>query len=266
VAFAGFLADTVSGASVRTMNPGQLAGALLYVGIVSFLVYGGLVYLFCRLGYLQRRRAFSPPTDAEVAALRDSTSARVTVLVPSYREEALLVRQALLSAALQTYPHRRVVLLIDDPPNPHGAEEQARLAAARRMPYEVQERSCWTSAGDFNARLRFARRAEEFDARREADDLAGLYDQLADWFEEQACLLERWDHTDELFAEQTLQARRVSTGRRPRSYAAAQGAATCPDEADLLRHYRWLILRCESRSPCSSGSGTRTSRTRPTRR
>jgi cellulose synthase (UDP-forming) len=239
VAFAGFLAETASGPSVQSMNPGQLAGALLYVGIVSFLVFGGIVYLLCRLGHLRRRRAFSPPTDADLAAICDSTSARVTVLVPSYREEARVVRQALLSAALQTYPHRRVVLLIDDPPNPSGAEERARLAAARRLPHEVAE----LLSGPREQLSRECVRAHarsvlgEFDARREAYHLAELYDRLAVWFEEQASLFEHGDHTDVLFAEQTLHA----PARKHRATAAQlRHRDACPDKADLLRHYRWL--------------------------
>jgi cellulose synthase (UDP-forming) len=239
VAFAGFLAETASGPSVQSMNPGQLAGALLYVGIVSFLVFGGIVYLLCRLGHLRRRRAFSPPTDADLAAICDSTSARVTVLVPSYREEARVVRQALLSAALQTYPHRRVVLLIDDPPNPSGAEERARLAAARRLPHEVAELLSGPREQLSRECVRAYARSVlgEFDARREAYHLAELYDRLAVWFEEQASLFEHGDHTDVLFAEQTLHA----PARKHRATAAQlRHRDACPDKADLLRHYRWL--------------------------
>ena len=42
----------------------------------------------------------------------------VVVLVPSFREDPRTIRQTLLSAALQDYPNRRVVLLLDDPPLP----------------------------------------------------------------------------------------------------------------------------------------------------
>ena len=60
----------------------------------------------------------------------------LTVLVPSYREDARVVRQTLLSAALQEYPDLRIVLLIDDPPSPndpaHGVlDECPRLARTR---------------------------------------------------------------------------------------------------------------------------------------
>ncbi len=79
------------------------------------------------------------------------------------------------------------------------------------------------------------------DARCEAHDLAWLYDRLAGWFEEQASRLERRDHVDELFAEQTLHAparKHRETAAQLRHSAACRDA--CPDEADLLCHYRWL--------------------------
>ena len=41
----------------------------------------------------------------------------LTAIIPSYKEERRVIRQTLLSAALQEFPNIRVVLLIDDPPN-----------------------------------------------------------------------------------------------------------------------------------------------------
>jgi hypothetical protein len=56
-----------------------------------------------------------------------------TVLIPCYVKEARVVRRSLVSAALQEYPRRQVVLLIDDPPVPGNDHDAARLAAARAL-------------------------------------------------------------------------------------------------------------------------------------
>jgi hypothetical protein len=42
----------------------------------------------------------------------------LTVLIPSYKEEPKVVWRTVMSAALQEFPGLRVVVLIDDPPNP----------------------------------------------------------------------------------------------------------------------------------------------------
>ncbi len=66
-------------------------------------------------------RVFLPgqePSSGDVAVIDDffsSASPRLTALIPSYREDARVVRNTLLSVALQEYADLRVVLLIDDP-------------------------------------------------------------------------------------------------------------------------------------------------------
>ena len=55
-------------------------------------------------------------------------------MVPSYKEERRVVWETLLSAALQEYPNRWVVLLIDDPVMPLTPQDAAGLARARARP------------------------------------------------------------------------------------------------------------------------------------
>jgi hypothetical protein len=109
--------------------------AAIYLVLVSALVYGGLVYQVSRLAWLRRMRAgeaaMSQPAEWDREAEDAARQASVVVLVPSYKEEAAIVRQTLLSAALQDHPNRRVVLLIDDPPNPTDPDDRASLDAMR---------------------------------------------------------------------------------------------------------------------------------------
>src|SRR4029434_10631423 len=80
-----------------------------------------------------------PAGDAALASIyREADPPLITILVPSYMEDERVVRRTLLSAALQTYPRRRVVLLIDDPPAPATMRDAARLEATRRLPAQMQ--------------------------------------------------------------------------------------------------------------------------------
>src|SRR5262249_562453 len=112
--------------------------ALLYVALASVLVYGSLVYLFARWGHLTRLRNHRPPSDAELDAFRLEAVPMVTSLVPSYKEDRGVVRKTLLSAALQDYPRRSVVLLLDDPPVPTSVQDAKALEEMRQIPTNIE--------------------------------------------------------------------------------------------------------------------------------
>src|SRR5207245_6289838 len=93
-----------------------------------------------RLGHFNRLRQHRRATDDELDRFfHGPRPAAVTILVPSYKEDPLVVRRTLLSAALQDYPWRRVVLLIDDPPHPSQASDIPLLTAARGLAAEIHE-------------------------------------------------------------------------------------------------------------------------------
>lgn len=117
---------------------GRLLESILFFGLTAMLVYGNLCYQVARLGRLQRtqtrpRSALTPASHF----IHDSAPA-LTILVPSYKEEISVIRQTLLSAALQDYPNKRVVLLLDDPPAPKTAQERKALWAGRNLPFELR--------------------------------------------------------------------------------------------------------------------------------
>jgi hypothetical protein len=106
---------------------------IVYVLVTSALALSALLYLVARQGALYRTRAHRRVPRAVIDESFDLLLPTMTVLVPSYREEVAVVRKTLLSAALQEYPFLRVVLLLDDPPNPKEPEHIASLDAARRL-------------------------------------------------------------------------------------------------------------------------------------
>src|SRR5262249_33877296 len=156
---------------------------------VVFLIYGGLVYEFSRRGYFARLLRHRPEPVTEVWARLERHAPPVTILGPSYKEDARVGRAALLSAALQYYPNPRVLLLIDHPPSPTDDEDRQRLDESRALPGDIMALLA-------PLRLRFeaerrsaeARMANAEPGRRavEASTLVRLYDEAARWFEAQA--------------------------------------------------------------------------------
>src|SRR5215467_4599974 len=165
---------------------GTMFAQSLFLAIVGFLIYGGLVYQLARLGYLRRLMRHRAAGDVQLRRFFHSAHApSVTVLVPSYREDPQVVRRTLLSAALQDYPNRRVVLLIDDPSNPSRPQDIELLAAARSLPDEIEEMLRKPAEHFADAQSRLSKRLARgpLDATGESLALAQLYREAASWFE-----------------------------------------------------------------------------------
>src|SRR4051794_8506948 len=140
----------------------QILEGAVYVALVSLLMYGALVYLCARHGYLQRlaeHRRGAPP--GGLPTFDKDESPRVEILVPSYKEDARVVRQTLLSAALQDHPNKAVVLLIDDPPGPTARDDIAALAAVRALPDDLARLLAEPATRAAAACLAFERRRAE---------------------------------------------------------------------------------------------------------
>jgi cellulose synthase (UDP-forming) len=236
---AGFLAS-----ALREGDDLAAAYAALYLALVSLLVYGSLVYLVARWGHLARLVTHRRASDAELAAFRSRAVPAVTILVPSYKEDARVVRKTLLSAALQDYPRRSVVLLIDDPPVPATRADAQALDEVRRLPAEVERLLA-------PMRDRAVRALAEFEATRLttpeciAATARGLADRLRDvgeWFADQARQYEVRDHSDRLFVELTflVDSRRF---QRDAEALASRADAGALDVRMLRDEYRRLARR-----------------------
>ncbi len=225
---------------------GTSLGQALFLGIVGFLIYGGLVYQLARIGYLRRLLSHRPAGEQELHCFfqrRDVPA--VSILVPSYKEDPGVVRRTLLSAALQDYPNRRLVLLIDDPSHPTHPQDVERLMAARALPGELQE-SLGKPAehfGDALDGLRARIALGPLDPQEERQGLAQLYLDAATWFEEEEIAYAAVDHADALFVELTF-------GRPAREYREKadrlDGEALRPGwprPQDLLEAYERLVAR-----------------------
>src|SRR4051794_33096660 len=201
----------------------HIVEAAVYVALVPLLIYGALVYLCARHGYLRRiadhRRAVRA---GSVCTFDEDRPPAVVILVPSYKEDARVVRQTLLSAALQDHANKAVVLLIDDPPRATGGEDSAALAAVRALPNELAQLLAEPAARAAAACRAFeGRRAEVAALRRpgaggepdqcsffraEAARAAAAYRDIALWLAAQARRHRGRAHPDAFFVERVLRA------------------------------------------------------------
>lgn len=223
----------------------RLPEIALYFALVGFLVYGNFGYQLARLGYFKR---LSNHGDAAPSELREfaSSAPPLTILVPSYKEEVGVIRQTLLSAALQQYPHKRVVLLLDDPPHPGTSQDRDSLSAARQLPGEIAGLLQEPAEYFDHALLQFQRRrgTTTFVAAEEYLELAGVYRNAARYFEMLADTCPSTTHTDVWFTEKILR----EPGRALHQRAATLLRMTTiredlgRDEVDIIleRDYRYL--------------------------
>ena len=195
---------------------------LTFVGVFGFLIYGNLLYQICRLFYFNRLRNHRPTKLAETENIwRDKNAPWVTMLIPSYKEEIGVIRQSLLSCALQEYPHRRVTLLIDNPPHPSNAKDLIMLEKTRKLPGEIQsllDRQAHiyrTAYEEFQMRLS----SYSFSVNDEAEKLVELQYQMAQWFANRALEESVSSHADALFIELTFRRRSDKELKRAEDFA-----------------------------------------------
>jgi cellulose synthase/poly-beta-1,6-N-acetylglucosamine synthase-like glycosyltransferase len=227
---------------------GSAVAALAAFCVAASLLYGNVAHQLASLGHLKHRASCERSSGHESSRfpgtthVDDEVTGAITVLVPSYKENLHLVRQTLLSVALQEHPHRRVVLLIDDPPFPKNQDDLQALIAARRLPRELQllldrpNRRLQRAFDDFQLR----KTDSTLDLVEETRLVAALYEEVAAWFLKQAADTQVGDHLDSAFAEKVLLARactftdcatRINQGLRAgRSLSAMR----------LLKEYRRL--------------------------
>jgi cellulose synthase (UDP-forming) len=239
-----FLRDIAASASTTT-SPRHWLELAGFTVIIVFLIYGNLGYQLTRIGYLQRRSRHRPAERAELESCHDRACEPLVFLVPSYREEARIVRQTLLSAALQEHPNRRVVLLIDDPFRFDDPDALAALVAVRDLAASLDEQMAAAASPFRSARAAFLERARRgaFVATDEAAAVAALYREAAGVFECEAALWECADHTDRFFVETVLhQPARAHRARADEWLQRARGGAELDREALEHEHARLAAI------------------------
>lgn len=219
--------------------------AIGYLIVVTFLTFSALLYLVARQGALQRFQKHVRVPRAELDRHFAENQPSITVLVPSYAEEPEVVRMTLLSAALQEFPSMRVVLLVDDNPNPKDPEVAAKLAATRALGTEIAAQLAEPRTRFSDALLHYELTENgAFATASDALDLAEHYVWAAEWLHAQADAHGVEDHVDLFFADQVLRAlgdELVLTAQAVEA-AVEEGASLSSERiAQLYRRLAWTF-------------------------
>jgi cellulose synthase (UDP-forming) len=219
--------------------------AVGYLVVVTFLTFSALMYLVARQGALQRFKRHVRVPRAELDRHFATNQPSITVLVPSYAEEPEVVRMTLLSAALQEYPSMRVVLLLDDNPNPADPAVADRLNATRALADDITALLAEPRSRFTDALLRYELNGDEtFVAPHTALELASEYAWAAEWLHGQAEAHAIGDHVDLFFADQVLRgmADELALIGDAVEAAVADGASLSSDRvAQLYRRLAWTF-------------------------
>ena len=217
-----------------------------YMVIMSLLACSALAYLTTRLGYYSRTRTHRRATRSELSQPFEQSAPSLTVLIPSYQEDERVNRMTLLSAALQEYPDLELVLLIDDPPEPQYRGPAEMLAAALRLPHEIE-----TLLGEPLSRFQTALDAFEtkhiIDGDTTDADLGAVateYEHAAQWFASYGAAYEVIDHADRFLVDQVLLSlsHDMTTNAQALRAAADEGAGLTREHLRyLLRRLTWIF-------------------------
>ena len=214
----------------------------MYLVIVTVLTASSLAYLLSRLGFFYRTRSHHRASRAVLERFYDIATPTLTTIIPSYQEEAPVIRNTLLSAALQEYPSKRIVLLVDDPPTPRTEQARELLRAARALPGEIEQ--LLAAPG-----RRFARALDNFEAEFDCGarpgfpvmvDLIQNYDAAVGWLENLAVQQEIADHADVSSPTRWCCGCPSRCARSPWRCASRWPKVSCSSPSQLRRLYRRL--------------------------
>ena len=210
----------------------------VFTVIAALLIWGNFVYQLTRFGQLRRSRAHRPSSLEALEQVYEGPERPLVILVPAYKEEIAVVRCALLSAALQEHPARRVLLLIDDPPQPESRADRAALAGLRELPRCLQALFDAAAKPFIEAERAFhSRRARSATvAREELDVLAQLYGRAAVQVQRFSWRAGAGRASERLLEEKVL----IPLAQSHRARAERLAATPAADLAALEHEYRRL--------------------------
>jgi cellulose synthase/poly-beta-1,6-N-acetylglucosamine synthase-like glycosyltransferase len=218
-----------------------------FLTAVTLLAASATAYLFGRLGFYYRARQHRRVPRATIDEFFATRRPSMTALVPSYQEEPGVILMTLLSTALQEYPDLRVVLLIDDPPDPRYAGPRRLLDSAMALPAEI-ERLLSEPRRRFDLALERFEATADPEGRPTAEDLvalAGEYQHAATWISSLGDQYQVSDHNERFFATHVLgqlAGDLAVTGRALRAAASDDSEKlTMARLAQLYRRLAWTF-------------------------
>ncbi|HTR75591.1 MAG TPA: glycosyltransferase family 2 protein [Solirubrobacterales bacterium] len=206
-AWVALVATVLNGQVIEGVNGhAGLVETIGFLTAVTLLAASATAYLFGRLGFYYRTKEVHRSPRAVLDDFFADRRPPVTVLIPSYQEEPGVVLMTLLSTALQEYPDLRIVLLIDDPPEPRYAGPRKLLDSATALPAEV-ERLLSEPRRRFDLALEGFEAVNDLSLPATAEQVAALadeYDYATSWIRSLSDQYHVSDHNEAFFATHVL--------------------------------------------------------------
>lgn len=175
-----------------------------YAVVVSIFTFSALIYLITRVGAFERFNKHKRVPRFLLDKHFSETKPSITVLIPSYAEEVAVIRKTIISAALQEYPQIKIVLLIDDNPNPTSQGKIAKLEATRKIADEINTllikpyQHILKSYNNFKSAVPKGKSVYNSQIKQ----LAQSYEWAAQWLQNQGSQEKITDHVDHFFVNQ----------------------------------------------------------------
>jgi cellulose synthase/poly-beta-1,6-N-acetylglucosamine synthase-like glycosyltransferase len=240
VAFSGVLYEQFIALTYlfETQSWARFSTHIMFLTMISFLVYGGVLYHLTRIGYFKRFSRNRNNPESENMLIHRQDAPRLTILVPSYKEEKKVILQTLLSAAFQLYPNRRVVLLIDNPSvTPSAGHDYRLLADARELPrvltdyFSSHKQRFVALENDFRNR----NHGGESDSATEMAHLKTLWAEMELYFSNKISAYDIEDHVDELFTKLIYE-------KLQSIFAGKLGGSAHLSMEEIRKEYRFLVV------------------------
>jgi cellulose synthase/poly-beta-1,6-N-acetylglucosamine synthase-like glycosyltransferase len=235
-AWAALMVSVINGQVIEGVaGHASLTETVGFLTAVSLLAASATAYLFGRLGFYYRTKEGRRTPRAMLDEFFAERRPTVTALIPSYQEEPGVILMTLLSTALQEYPDMRVVLLVDDPPNPRYAGPRKLLDSAHALPAEVERLLS-------EPRRRFDRALGGFEVSvdpslpttpDQVHALAGEYEYAGSWIHSLSDQYHVSDHNEAFFATHVLG--KLATDLTVIGRALRTAADSEPEKIDAAR-------------------------------
>lgn len=235
---AAFVPASLLSHHLRTHHWLGLARDSLLLLVVALLAFNTLMHLAARMAAQKKLAKHVPVNDHALAMYFVGAAPAVTILIPCQGEDEPMLVRALMSAALQTYPQRRVVLLIDDSLGV-DAQGQAARVLTRRIQQSLQ------APAD-----KFTRALTDFRARQAAGPMDVVMEQrlltelnldAAEYYRSYAQQHLGDDHVDSHFVEKVLERQCNEHLTRAQVWQARLAGTRAAPGADLISmEYRRL--------------------------
>lgn len=216
----------------------------LLIGLSLF--YGNIVYFLTRFGRIQRSINLNYPSNNELDNhffSSDVPHPTLKVLIPTYKEELRVIEMTIMSAALMEYPHKEIVLLIDDPVTYKNSDDETLLQNTINLPQKINEDFSFIHQIVKSGMSNFQKELHggTIDLQKELLVLIEIYEQFLNWCEKHLDKFIAYDHAEHFYRNEILRSR-CDLIRQNSTYLQSLHGKEDEDLSNIIQIYYRQVL------------------------